>query len=93
MQARSRTPPWWRRGRGRAWTVDYARGWSVNLGGTCCIPMEVVVAGFSQQRRDLGGILFLFELVDTWSGTLGLLAWLLSIRSRCEGLVPCSRGQ
>lgn len=48
----------------------------------------------SQQRRDLGGIAFLFELVDIWPDTLGLLLLLLlSIRSRCEGLVPCSRGQ
>ena len=46
MQARSRTPPWWRRGRGRAWTVDYARGWSVNLGGTLLSPWRLSLLVF-----------------------------------------------
>lgn len=90
----SRTPPWWRRGRGRAWTVDYARGWSVNLGGTLLSPWRMSLLVFPNKGGISVVLLSVSELVDTWSDTLGFIGnCCLSTRSRCEGLVPCSRGQ
>lgn len=52
------------------------------------IPMGGGVGGFPTKAGSRW-YCFLVELVDIWSGTLGVL---LSTRSRYEGSVPCSRG-
>jgi hypothetical protein len=84
---RSRTTPWWRRGRARVVVGQSRRYLAIPMeGGVGGFPNKGVISVVLRSRSSVVG-----RYMARHPGTTSVL--LLSIRSRCEGLVPCSRGQ